>query len=162
MLMNTLAPSWNAFESKSALLSAIADEEVAGELVTADPNSWGFFRSPSGRVLVVGYANLGLPPLVAVFDGRLLVGIDEVLASFDMDTLQRHFAYRMPSVFHEFVSLADPIIVRDEIGFIGISKDGVECWSSLASGPIKMFAIEHGHILGETIDDEPFDFAIPS
>lgn len=160
--MNTDAPLWNAVESKSALLSALANEEVASELVTADPNSWGFFNSPSGKVLVVGYANLGLPPVAALFDCRLLVGVDEVLASFDMNTLQRQFVYRMPSVFHEFVSLAEPIIVRDEIGFIGISKDGKECWSSLASGPIKTFAIEHGHIRGETIDDEPFDFAIPS
>jgi len=160
--MNTVAPSWNAVESKSALLSAIADKEVANELVTADPNSWGFFRLPSGKILVVGYADLGLSPVAVLFDSCLLVGVDEVLASFDMDTLQRQFAYRMPSVFHEFVSLADPIIVRDEIGFIGISKGGKECWSSLASGPIKRFAIEHGHILGETMDDEPFDFAIPS
>ncbi|HNN46915.1 MAG TPA: hypothetical protein PKN34_12755, partial [Azospira sp.] len=106
--------------------------------------------------------DLGLLPVAVLFDDRLLVGVDEVLASFDVDTLQKQFSYRMPTVFHEFVSLAAPIIVRDEVGFVGISANGKECWCSLTSGPIRKFAIEHGHILGETIDYEPFDFAIPS
>jgi hypothetical protein len=160
--MNSVVPSWTGVESKSALSSAIADQIVAGKMVTADPNAWGFFKLPSGKVLVVGYADLGLLPVAVLFHNRLLVGVDEVLESFDADTLEKQFSYRMPAVFHEFVSLADPIIVRDEIGFVGISADGKECWCSLTSGPIKKFAIEHGRIHGETIDDEPFAFAIPS
>ncbi len=159
--MNSVAPSWIGVDSKSALSSAIAEQSVGRELVTADPNAWGFFRLASGKVLVVGYANLGLLPVAVLIDNRLLVGVDEVLAGFDAATLEKQFCYRMPSVFHEFVSLADPIVVRDEIGFVGISADGKECWCYLTSGPIKKFAMENGHIIGETIDDEPFAIAIP-
>ena len=159
--MNSVAPTWTGVESRSALASAVADQAVASELVTEDPNAWGFFRLPSGKVLVVGYADLGLLPVAVLSENRLLVGVDEVLASFAADTLEKQFSYRMPSVFHEFVSLADPFVVRDEIGFVGISADGKERWCSLTSGPIKKFAIEHGRIFGETIDDEQFVIGIP-
>jgi hypothetical protein len=110
---------------------------------------------------VVGYAELWLLPVAALIDNRLLVGIDEGLARFDVHTLQRQFSYRMPSVFQEFISLEDPIVVRDEIGFVGISTDGAERWTFLTSGPIDRFSIEHGRLHGETIDNEPFEFAIP-
>lgn len=90
-----------------------------------------------------------------------LVGIDEVLASLDANILGIKFSYLMPSVFHEFVYLSDPIVVRDEIGFVAVSIDGQECWRFLTSGPIKKFSIEGGSIVGETIDNESFAFAIP-
>lgn len=160
--MNSVALQWIAVESKSALVDALADELSKGELVTAEPNAWGFFRLPGGRALVIGYADLGLVPVAALIDNRLLVGIDEVVASFDVDTLRRQFSYCMPTVFHEFISLEDPIVVRDEIGFVGISAEGKARWSFLANGPINKFSIEHGRLHGETIDDEPFEFAIPS
>lgn len=160
--MNIVAPLWASVDSKSALSGAIADQAVAGELMTEDPNEWGFFSLPGGKVLVVGYADLGLVPVAALVQGRLLIGIDEVLAGFDPVTHEKRFSYRMPSVFHEFVSLADPIIIRDEIGFVAISSDGEEQWCSLTSGPIKRFAIESGRIVGETIDDESFAIPIPS
>lgn len=160
--MNKVSLPWTAVESKSALESAVANEVGTGELLTADPNEWGFFRLPNGKVFVVGYANLGLMPIAVLIGNRLLVGIDEVLDSFDIDTGQRKFSYRMPSVFHEFISLADPIVVRDEIGFVAISADGEEFWSFVTSGPIRRFSIDHGMIHGETIDDEPFEFTIPS
>jgi len=159
--MNPVAPSWTAAESKSALMSAIADDGAADSLITADPNSWGFFRLPNGKIFVVGYANLGLLPVAAVINNRLLIGVGEVLAGFDVDNFQRKFSYRMPSVFHEFVSLTEPIVVRDEIGFVGISSDGEERWNFLTNGPINRFSIENGRLHGETIDGESFEFAIP-
>lgn len=160
--MKIVAPLWISVESKSALSDAIADQSVAGELMTENPSAWGFFSLPGGKVLVVGYADLGLVPVAALSQSRLLVGVDEVLAGFDPVTNEELFLYRMPSVFHEFISLSDPIIVRDEIGFVGISSDGEERWCLLTSGPIKKFTVEHGLIVGETIDDESFAIPIPS
>ncbi len=159
--MHIVAPTWTRVESKSALSAAIADQTVAGELLTEDPCAWGYFSLPGRKVLVVGYADLGLVPVAALTHSSLLVGVDEVLAGFDSVTHDKLFSYRMPSVFHEFISLADPIIVRDEIGFVGISSDGEERWCSLTSGPIKKFTIERGRISGETIDDDSFAIAIP-
>lgn len=90
------------------------------------------------------------------------MGIDEVVASFGVDTLKKQFSYRMPSVFHEFVSLSERIILRDEIGFVGISANGEECWAFLTSGPINKFAIEQGCVHDNTIDDGRFEFVVPS
>lgn len=160
--MNKVAPLWTSVESKSALSGAIADQSVAGELMTENPRALGFFSLPGGKVLVVGYADLGLVPSAALSQSHLLVGIDEVLAGFDPVTHEQLFSYRMPTIFHEFISLADPIIVRDEIGFVGISSIGEERWCSLTDGPIKTFTVERGRIVGETIDDEPFVIPIPS
>lgn len=160
--MNQIALPWIPAESKSALFSAIVDEMAATEMVTSDANEWGFFRLPSGRILVVGYANLGLLPVATVTNNHLLVGIDEILACYDVDTLQRKFFYHMPSVFHEFVSLANPIIARDEVGFVAISADGGECWKFLTNGPISNFSFESGRLFGETVDNERFEFSIPS
>ncbi len=160
--MEFISVSWTSVESKNALGSLLAKEGATNELATADPTTWGFFPLPNGKKLVVGYANLGLIPVAAVVNGHLLIGIDEILACFDLNTLQRTFTYRMPSVFHEFVSLNDPVIVRDEVGFICISATGVEIWAFLTNGPINQFTIEGAFICGVTIDDEPFKFAIPS
>jgi hypothetical protein len=38
----------------------------------------------------------------------------------------------------------------------------VERWKFLTNGPISKFLLEHGHIHGSTIDDERFEFSIPS
>ncbi|WP_218080303.1 hypothetical protein [Anthocerotibacter panamensis] len=160
--MEFISVSWTSVESKNALSNFLAKEGATSELATADPNTWGFFPLPNGKKLVVGYANLGLTPVATVVNGHLLIGINEILAGFDLNTLQRTFIYRMPSVFHEFVSLKDPVIVRDEVGFICISATGVERWALLTNGPINQFTIEGAFIRGVTIDDEPFKFAIPS
>ena len=34
----------------------------------------------------------------------------------------------MPFIFHEFVKTDDLLIVRDELGFVGIAVDGSELW----------------------------------
>lgn len=153
---------WTPVDSRSALLNAIADEGPTSELVTADANEWGFFRLPNDKILVVGYADLGLLPMAVMLDNHLLVGIDEILACLDVNTLERKFFYRMPSVFHEFISLADPIIVRDEVGFVALSGNGNERWKFLTSGPINKSYVEGRRLYGETIDDEQFEFLIPS
>lgn len=159
--MNQADLSWVPCGSKGELMQALANEAISAELVTEDPNFWGFFKI-NGQALVVGYANIGLCPLAIIENGRLLVGINEILAGFDVNALQLQlkFCYRMPSVFHEFISLSNPIIVRDEIGFVGIAPDGIERWKYLLDGPIDKFSIEKGWIHGRTLD-ESFEFQIP-
>ena len=162
MNIKTDVPAWTSLDSKAALVNAIGAGVAIVELTTADPNAWGFFRLPFDKILLVGYADLGLFPVADCIDNRLLVGINELLACFDADTLNCRFLYRMPTVFHEFISLENKIIVRDEIGFLGISINGEELWNFLTSGPINMFYSKSGRIYGETIDGEVFDFAIPA
>lgn len=160
--MDQIALTWNEVESKSTLTNVIVGAAVADEILTEDPKRWGFFKLPNENILIIGYANLGLSPVATLVGHRLFVGIDEVVACFDVNTLQRRFSYRLPTVFHEFISLSNRIIVRDEIGFVGISPEGEECWKFFTSGPIRKFFIEPNRVYGETIDDEPFEFAIPS
>lgn len=159
--MNHRGLLWTPVESKSALAAFLADGAPAGELVTEDPNEWGFFKVPGDRLLVIGYANLGLPPVAAMVNKHLLVGIDEIFACFDVDTLRNLFVYRMPTVFHEFISLSNPLVLRDEVGFVSISVDGRERWRFLADGPIGKFEVKQDRICGETIDGESFEFLLP-
>lgn len=159
--MRQVTITWSPVESKSALASVFENEIPANEIVTEEPNKWGFFKLQNEKIIVVGYAELGLSPVAVMLDGCLFVGIDELLVCFDADTLQQKFSYRMPSVFHEFVSLGNRIIVRDEIGFVCVSADGYECWKFLTDGPISSFNIEGKNLHGKTIDEEPFEFSIP-
>lgn len=160
--MEPVTLTWIAFESRSALLASMECEAIATELLTADPRSWGFFKLSGDNILVVGYADLGLLPIAAQWNGSLFVGIDEILVGFDMENFCKKFSYRMPSVFHEFLSFENQLIVRDEIGFVGISHEGKELWCCLTSGPVKSFSIEGRQIRGETIDGDIFDIYMPS
>jgi len=159
-IMSFITIPWTSADSKSALTSYLADKDVAVKLETHDANTWGFFKLPIGKFLQVGYADLGLLPVATVVNDRLLVGIDELLAGYDSSTLEQVFLYRMPSIFHEFVSLSDPLIVRDEVGFVGISLDGTERWKYLTNGPIDDFEIVGNRIRATTIDGETFTFPL--
>jgi hypothetical protein len=162
MQLNSMALPWTRIESRQELPGVLAGQTIGCELVTDDANEWGYFKLPDGKFFLVGYANLGLPPVALIADKRLFVGINEVLACFDTETLEKRFSYRMPSVFYEFISLSSTIIVLDEIGFVGLSSDGQERWSFVVDGPVKKFIFDNGHIHGETIDDELFEFEVPS
>lgn len=153
---------WMSVGSKNNLAATCDPKKVFNQLVTVDANEWGFFKLPNGKLLVVGYAALGLVPQGIISNGNFLMGIDEVLSSFDVNTLGDKFSYRMPSIFHEFVSLDELIVVRDEVGFVAISDGGVEVWKFLTNGPINEFFIESGKIYGNTIDGEQFNFSVPS
>lgn len=153
---------WIKIGSKNDLVATCDPQMILNQLVTADANEWGYFKLPNEKLLIVGYADLGLIPQGVIYNGNFLVGIDEVLSSFDVSTLQESFTYRMPSVFHEFVSLGELIVVRDEIGFVAISDGGVEVWKFLTNGPINEFFIEREGIHGDTIDGEKFNFSVPS
>lgn len=153
--------SWFPVESKYEILSINNYGQLRKELVTEDPNQWGFFRLPDGKMLIVGYANLGLLPMWKSMRGCVLVGIDEVLACISISTLEERFRYTMPSVFHEFISVDNLIVVRDEIGFVGISPEGSEVWKFLVGGPISEFHIEDKVICGRQIDGDSFRFLIP-
>jgi len=129
--------------------------------VTEEPNTWGYLKLPNDKKLVIGYSDLGLRPAVITIGQRLFVGIDELLVGLYQDTLERIFTYRMPTVFHEFLSSSDPLVARDEVGFICISVSGTERWRYLTNGPIKKFTMASGSLRGETIDGEKFSFSIP-
>jgi len=160
--MKSVEPSWNHIGSKRNLITAIAPEDWKGELVTEDANEWGFIGLENKGVIAIGYANLGLEPRVFVMNDCILIGINEVVACFDVNTLQHKFSCRVPFIFHEFIPFGDRIIIRDEIGFVEISKKGDECWRFLTEAPINKFSLEGDRICGETIEGEKFGFLMPS
>lgn len=116
----------------------------------------------TGKQLVIGYANLGLLPTIIAVADALVVGVDELLVRINKNTFERVFTYRMPTIFHEFLTSSDPIIVRDEVGFVCISASGKEQWRHLTSGPIEAFTMADGWLRGETIDGEGFALPIPA
>ncbi|WP_323072102.1 hypothetical protein [Mycetohabitans endofungorum] len=135
---------------------------VIDTLQTDDPSSWGYFQTPDGRHINVCYADVGLIPQSVAIDGCVIVGIDERLVGYDLANNTRYFSCRMPFIFHEFVEIGDSsLIVRDEMGFMGIAHDGTELWRFCAEGVIGSFTIAPYNISGETVDGGRFAFEIP-
>lgn len=159
--MDVIELKWASVDSKYEVLNLGKCGELRTELLTEDPNRWGFFRFQNGNIIVIGYANLGLPPMWVAMRNSVLIGIDEVLACIDISTLEVRFRYTMPSVFHEFVSVDKSIIVRDEIGFVGLSLEGGETWKFLVDGPVDEFHIKDKIVYGRKIDGDLFNFSIP-
>jgi hypothetical protein len=153
---------WLPVESRGMLLSNSEATNIVGQIKTSDENSWGYFRVQHDKNFVVGYANLGLSPVAAVVGNYFIVGINEMLAGYNVNGFSPVFVYRMPCVFHEFVSIGDPLIVRDELGFVCISLNGIEQWKYFVNGPINKFEINKTAICGTTIDGEQFSFSFLS
>ena len=150
---------WQSVESKSAFIAALERCHVAGHVQTEDANHWGYFTLPDQRVYTVAYANLGLPPLAVQWGTRIFVGIDELFVSFDARSGAKDFVYRMPTVFHEIVVYADPLLLRDEVGFVCVTLQGQERWTYMVEGPIQDYRIDGNVIVGETLEGEPFAFS---
>jgi len=84
------------------------------------------------------------------------------LVGYDVSSRSIIFKYTMPTVFHEFVRFEkDELIVRDEIGFVGISYDGDERWN-FCIDVIANYEINQSIICGKTEEGESFKFSIPS
>jgi hypothetical protein len=158
--MESSVATWVSVESKSALDAQLQGNGVI-QCVTADANTWGYFALSSGKKIVVGYSNLGLLPAVAMTSNLVIVGIDELVVAFDRVSLKRIFTYHMPSVFHQFVSVSNPLIIRDEVGFVCLTTSGKEIALHLTNGPIAEFSFSNGLLHGETIDGERFSFSVP-
>ncbi|MEN9855579.1 MAG: hypothetical protein RL186_1307 [Pseudomonadota bacterium] len=155
----TLTPiQWIPSSSKSeAMIGAPSGAPV---IMTSDDNSWGYFRDPSGRTVIVGYADIGLKPQAIQCGDTVFIGINESLFGIDSASMNVKFTHKMPWVFHEFLQYKDFLLVRDEIGFMGISKDGQEIWEGITEAPIDRFKIEGNSILGLTTDGDSFHFEI--
>ncbi|WP_156173965.1 hypothetical protein [Cupriavidus basilensis] len=135
--------------------------KCAGTLLTCDVNTWGYVQTPEGSHLNVGYANLGLVPQ-AVLDGqRMLVGINECLVCYDLTIGIKCFSFRVPLVFHEFIEIGDSLIVRDEMGFVGIAQDGTELWKLGTEGVVESYTVTSSKISGQTTEGSRFSFELP-
>jgi hypothetical protein len=157
---NTL--QWVPCDSR-ADMEARGSQSVAvhGMLLTSDSNSWGYFQTPNNRQIHVGYANVGLLPQAVLFGDRVFVGINECLVGYNLSVDISCFSYRMPFIFHEFVEAGDRLVVRDEMGFVGLSMNGAELWKFCTSGIINRYSVTLSDISGEMIDGERFFFEIP-
>jgi hypothetical protein len=136
-------------------------EKVVGMLLTSDANTWGYILTPDDRHLNVGYANIGLAPQAMLVGQRMFVGINECLAGYDSSVGATYFSYRMPLVFHEFVEIGDSLIVRDEMGFVGVALDGRELWKFGTEGVVDSYTVTSSKISGSTTEGSDFSFEIP-
>ncbi len=164
MTMQTAQQSigqWVPCDSCSALVAQLPKN--ACELLTTDsPNNWGYVAFDLDVVIPIGYADIGLIPLAIRLGNRAFVGINELLVGYDCSSQTALFKYKMPTVFHEFVRFdRDGLIVRDEIGFVGVSYDGNERWN-FCIDIIGSYEINKSTILGKTGEGKNFKFVIPA
>jgi len=91
----------------------------------------------------------------------MLVGINECLVCYDLTIGIKCFSFRMPLVFHEFIEIGDPLIVRDEMGFVGIAQDGTELWKLGIEGIVESYTVTSSKISGQTTEGSRFSFELP-
>jgi hypothetical protein len=153
--------NWIPCESRNTLVAQMPPS-ACEILITDSPNSWGFIVFESNVFIPIGYAAMGLLPVAVKHENRIFIGIDELLIGYDEAGQFCLFKYKMPTVFHEFVRFdQDELIVRDEIGFVGISYAGKELWNYCID-VIANYEIKESTILGKLDDGENFEFIIPS
>ena len=152
---------WIHYDTRNAFIAQIPPN--AYELLTTDSaNSWGYVVFDTDIVIPIAYADMGLAPIAVRCDERLYVGIDEILVGYNLVSRSPLFRHKMPTVFQEFVRFdANQMIVRDEIGFIGLSYDGIELWN-FCSGIVFDYTIDESKISGENFLKEDFEFIIPA
>lgn len=157
---------WIPCDSKYDLesrLENISKKTLLPLIETTDANAWGYLSLKDGSDLIipVNYVNLGLSPQIAQTSETLLVGINDLLVGFDPVNATKRFQYKVPTVFHEFVRFDDDVfVVRDEIGFVGLSYEGKEKWS-FCKDLIVDYKIS-GHVIsGTTLEGHDFQFEIP-
>jgi len=152
---------WVPCDSRSALVAQLP-QNAYELLVTDSPNSWGYIAFDPDVTIPIGYADMGLLPLAVRHGNRIFVGVNELVVGYGYPSQVVLFKYKMPTVFHEFVRFdQDGLIVRDEIGFVGVSYDGDERWN-FCIDVIASYEIDRSTILGKTEEGESFKFAIPS
>jgi hypothetical protein len=151
---------WVPCDSRNTLVAQLPPN-ACELLITESPNSWGYMVFDSNVIVPIGYADMGLLPVAVKHEDRIFVGIDELLVGYDGSSLSCLFKYKMPTVFHEFVRFdQNELIVRDEIGFVGISYAGDERWN-FCIDVIADYEINQSTILGKTEEGENFEFTIP-
>lgn len=164
MTMQTTQQSngrWVSCDSRHALV-AQWPPNACELLMTDSPNSWGYLAVEADVIIPIGYADMGLLPLAMRHGNRIFVGIDELLIGYDWTSRSVLFRYKMPTVFHEFVRFdQNELIVRDEIGFVGLSYVGEERWN-FCIDVIASYEINQSIILGKTEEGESFKFTIAS
>lgn len=164
MTMQTAQQSngrWVPCDSRNALVAQLPPS-ACELLMTDSPNSWGYMVFDSNVIIPIGYADMGLLPLAVKHGDRIFVGMDELLVGYDLSNQSFLLKYKMPTIFHEFVRFdQNELIVRDEIGFVGISYAGNENWN-FCIDVISDYEITQSTILGKTEEGESFEFTIPS
>jgi hypothetical protein len=162
MTMQTTQQSngrWVSCDSRNALVAQLPPN-ACELLMTDSPNSWGYIAFDADVIVPIGYADMGLLPLAMRHGNRIFVGIDELLIGYDWTSRSVLFRYKMPTVFHEFVRFdQNELIVRDEIGFVGISYVGDERWN-FCIDVIASYEINQSTILGKTEEGKSFKFTI--
>lgn len=155
--------NWVPCDSHNGMEACVPKSAVIDTLVTSDANTCGYFKTPTGdQYIQVGYASVGLSPQALLLGQRLFIGIDECFVGYDLSNRTRCFSYRMPMLFHEFSEIGDPLIIRDEMGFVGMTQDGNEIWKFMTEGVIESYTITPVNIYGVTTEGLKFLFELPA
>jgi len=136
------------------------EPNAVSEITTSDPDTWGLLYV-GDLAFRVGFTDVGLVPEVHHDATGTLIGIGELLVAFDVSGKNQLFLYKMPTIFHEFLTVNERgLLVRDETGFILLSRNGEEIWS-YCPDLLGSFELADGIIRGETIEGAPFSVRVP-
>lgn len=152
---------WEDIDSDAVVREELVAAGISKRLILEDARLWGLLRLQDGRSILVGYAGVGLKPSAQICEEHLVIGIEGVVASYDLSQLQLVYTFEMPTIFHNFISRTYPLVVMDEVGFLSIANDGTALWTFLVDGPIEKFSFANGAISGKTIDGTDFCFRLP-
>jgi len=158
--------SWQPCDSRSDLVARLekAKGKVFQTLADKEANAWGY-AAQDGEFIPIGYADLGLTPVVVAWRETVFVGSGGTLTALDAKTGQPVFSYVMPTVFHEFLRIEDGLLLaRDEIGFVALSLQGQEKWKALCGDIVEDYEIQGeidgAVITGRTMEGSNFRFVV--
>lgn len=132
-------------------------------LIADEPNTWGYLAiyDEDNIFIPIGFADNGLSPQVKIHDKTAFVGVSDNLSGYSLATGRLFFSYKMPTVFHEFVTFnKDIFIVQDEIGFVGLFYTGEEKWIKICDDIIETYQLNDNSIFGKTIEGDKFNFTL--
>lgn len=144
------------------LASTEGDPDCENWIITRGANTRGLMKLDDGRKICIDYEDAGLKPLGVAAGDYIYVGINELFIGYDRNLLSGSFRYLMPAVFHEIVSIDSELILRDEIGFVGLTLDGANLWEHLTRDIVLNYKFDGRMIYGTTLECQEFCFAVPS
>jgi hypothetical protein len=149
------------FRSRASIIAYAREENIADLIEESRSVNWGYFALPNSRLIIVGYNRTGLIPQAAIFDRHMYIGTGEFCVCYELRSGMRKFTFRMPFLFLDFVRFTPWLIVKNEIGFIGLNMMGEVSWSAILGDLIETYSLSGSRLEGRLLEGKAFDLKIP-
>lgn len=158
-MLNKKNIEWTPCSSKNEMISRLKENFFLAELDEA--RDWGFFHINENSTLAIGYTDYGIKPSAFKIEGHIIFGAGQYVAKYDPSEKGLTYQYKVPTVFHEFITLDKyNFLIRDEICFILINDSGDEIWS-FCPGLIDKYTLNGTSIEGATDEGIIFKTDLP-